>query len=146
MIESDTIKLLRECDAGVKMGVSSLGDVLDYVRAAELKQLLKDSRSEHKALGEDIQALLDRYQDEGKEPPALASAMSEVMTRLKLTLFPHESDATVADILTDGCNMGIKSLSRYLNQYPAADEASKGIAMRLIRLEEALSAGMRTYL
>ena len=31
MIESDTIKLLRECDAGIKMGVASIDDVLDYV-------------------------------------------------------------------------------------------------------------------
>ena len=30
MIESDTIKLLRECDAGIKMGVASIEDVLDY--------------------------------------------------------------------------------------------------------------------
>ena len=29
MIEQDTIKLLRECDAGVKMGVSSIDDVMD---------------------------------------------------------------------------------------------------------------------
>ena len=32
MIEQDTIKLLRECDAGVKMGISSIDDVLDDVR------------------------------------------------------------------------------------------------------------------
>ena len=33
MIEQDTIKLLRECDAGVKMGISSIEDVLDHVQA-----------------------------------------------------------------------------------------------------------------
>ena len=35
MIEQDTIKLLRECDAGIKMGVSSIDDVLDYVDDGE---------------------------------------------------------------------------------------------------------------
>ena len=39
MIEQDTIKLLRECDAGVKMGASSIHEVLDYVHSEELKQL-----------------------------------------------------------------------------------------------------------
>ena len=29
MVEQDTIRLLRECDAGVKMGISSIDDVLD---------------------------------------------------------------------------------------------------------------------
>ena len=37
---------------------------------------------------------------------------------------------TVADLMTDGCNMGVKSLSRYLNQYKAADEQSKNIAKK----------------
>ena len=31
MIEPDTIKLLRECDAGIKMGISSIEEVLEYV-------------------------------------------------------------------------------------------------------------------
>ena len=31
MIEPDTIKLLRECDAGIKMGTASIADVLDKV-------------------------------------------------------------------------------------------------------------------
>lgn len=31
MIEQDTIRLLRECDAGIKMGVSSIDEVLEYV-------------------------------------------------------------------------------------------------------------------
>ena len=56
------------------------------------------------------------------------------------------SDKTVADLMTDGCNMGVKSLSRYLNQYEAADEQSKGIAKRLIGIEEKLVTDVRAYL
>ena len=37
MIESDTIKLLRECDAGVKMGTKSINDVLEYTASQELR-------------------------------------------------------------------------------------------------------------
>lgn len=29
MTEPDTIKLLRECDAGIKMGTASIGEVLE---------------------------------------------------------------------------------------------------------------------
>ena len=38
-----------------------------------------------------------------------------------------ESDKTVANLITDGCNMGIKSLNKYLNQYKMADEISKKV-------------------
>ena len=144
MIERDTIKLLRECDEGVKMGISSIEDVLGHVHSDRLEKRLTNCKREHEALGKELQELLDRYRDEGKDPPAIASAMSELMTKMKLML--HDSDAEIADLMTDGCNMGVKSLSKYLNQYAAADEASKGVARRLIALEEALAVDLRGYL
>ena len=144
MIEQDTIKLLRECDAGIKMGVSSIRDVLDYVHDQTLKRYLTDSLREHNALDEELQGLLDRYGDEGKDPNPMAKGMSWIKTTVMLKW--NESDATIADLMTDGCDMGVKSLSRYLNQYAAADEQSKGLCKRLITLEETLGVQMRGYL
>ena len=65
-------------------------------------------------------------------------------TNLKLSV--NDTDAAVADLMTDGCNMGVKSLSRYLNQYKAAEEEVKDITKKLIKLEEQLSVDMRDYL
>lgn len=144
MVEQDTIRLLRECDAGVKMGVSSIEDVLGHVRSGGLKTLLSDGKRTHEKLGVELQGLLDRYRDEGKEPPAIAAAMAELTAKLKLAV--NGSDETVADLMTDGCDMGVKSLSRYLNQYRAADEASKDVAKRLIKLESDLAVSIRPYL
>jgi len=144
MIESDTIKLLRECDAGVKMGISSIEDVLKYVRGTSLKNHLSTCKEEHEKLDQEIQTLLDRYQDEGKEPNPMAKGMSWLKTNVKLAM--DESDATIAGLMTDGCNMGVKSLSQYLNQYQAADEVSKDIAKRLIHLEEQLANEIRQFL
>ena len=144
MIEQDTIRLLRECDAGVKMGVSSIDDVLDYVKSDRLKQYLKDCKIAHQKLETEIQENLDRFGDDGKEPNPIAKGMSWMKTNIKLIM--HESDHTIADLMTDGCDMGVKSLSKYLNQYKAADEASKDIAKRLIALEESLGKEIRGYL
>ena len=144
MIENDTIKLLRECDAGVKMGVGAIDDVLDYVHSDNLKKLLKECKSEHEKLNEKIQALLGEYHDDGKEPNVMAKSMSWIKTNVMLGL--KESDQTIADLITDGCNMGVKSLNRYLNQYKAADEVSKDITKRLINLEEKLAIDIRGFL
>ena len=144
MIEQDTVKLLRECDAGAKMGISSIEDVLGHARSDGMEKCLTDCKKKHEGLETEIQECLDRYKDDGKDPPALTSVMSEVMTNMKLAM--HESDATIANLMTDGCNMGVKSLSRYLNQYAAADEKSKDIAKRLISLEEQLAVDLRGYL
>ena len=55
-------------------------------------------------------------------------------------------DATIADLITDGCNMGIKSLYRYLNQYKAADEKAKNLCHRLITIEEQLRQSLQPCL
>ncbi len=144
MVEQDTIKLLRECDAGIKMGVSSIDDVLDYVKSDTLKKDLEDCKEEHKKLDKELQELLDRYRDDGKEPNPMAKGMSWMKTNMKLVM--NESDHTIADLITDGCNMGVKSLNKYLNQYVAADEKSKDICKRLINLEEDLTIQMRQFL
>ena len=144
MIEQDTIKLLRECDAGVKMGISSIGDVMKYVDDEELRSLLSRCRDEHSKLENELCELLNEYHDEGKAPNPIAKGMSWIKTNAKLVM--HESDRTVADLITDGCNMGVKSLSGYLNRYPAAEERAKDIAKRLIHLEEQLAIDIRGYL
>lgn len=144
MIEQDTIRLLRECDAGIKMGVTSISDVLEYVHAKELRELLLKCKTEHEKLDRELQTLLAKYHDEGKDPNPIAKSMSWMKTGMKLAM--NDSDKTIADLMTDGCNMGVKSLSMYLNQYQAADEVSKDITKRLIRLEERLAVDIRGYL
>ena len=144
MIEQDTIKLLRECDAGVKMGVTSIVDVLDNVKSPELKEKLATCKAEHEKLDTEIKEQLDRYQDSGKEPTAMAKGMSWIKTNVMLAV--DESDATIADLMTDGCNMGVKSLNKYMNKYEAADEVSKDIAKRLVNLEEKLAIDIRKFL
>ncbi len=144
MIEQDTIKLLRECDAGVKMGVKSIDDVVEYVESDSFERRLRDCRREHEKLDGEIREQLDRFQDTGKEPNPMAKSMSWMKTNVKLAV--DNSDHTIADLMTDGCNMGVKSLNKYLNKYQAADEYSKDIAKRLINLEEKLAVDIRSYL
>lgn len=144
MIEEDTVQLLQECNAGIKMGVSSIDEVLPRVKDQNLRATLEDCRKKHGELGDDTHALLNQYGDAGKEPAPMAKAMSWMKTNVKLSM--DEKDETIADLITDGCNMGVKSLSRYLNEYKAADERSKDIAKRLIGLEQQLVDDMRSYL
>lgn len=144
MVEQDTIRLLRECDSGVKMGTQSIEEVLKYTSSENLKRKLTLCKEEHDKLGGEIRELLDQYGDEGKEPNPIAKGMSWIKTNAKLVV--NESDHTIANLMTDGCNMGVKSLNKYLNQYEAADEISKDITKRLIHLEEALVSDIRQFL
>lgn len=144
MIEQDTIKLLRECDAGVKMGISSINEVIDYTHSEQLKQSLENCKTEHEQFADEMQTLLNRYSDEGKDPNPIAKSMSWIKTNVMLSV--NDSDAIIADLMTDGCNMGVKSLSKYLNEYKAADEDSKNIAKRIITSENRLADEVRAFL
>lgn len=143
-MENDTVKLLRECDAGARMGTASIEDVLPHVRSEKLKELLDTCKDEHDKLNTEIRTRLTKLEDDGKAPNPIAKSMSWMKTNIKLGL--EDTDATVADLMTDGCNMGVKSLNRYLNQYKAADEVSKDICKRLINLEEKLAVDIRGFL
>lgn len=140
----DTVKLLKECDAGIKMAVSSFDEVLEDVSDSEMKQLLQESKAHHEELENEICELLISHGTEEKNPNPIAKGMSWMKTNMKMGM--DNSDATVADLITDGCDMGIKSLNKYLNQYKAADYKSKDICNRLIAMEEQLEKELRKYL
>jgi uncharacterized protein YaaN involved in tellurite resistance len=144
MINRDTVKLLGECDSGIKMGMSGIRDMLPYAKSEGMKHILTESGREHERLEAECEAMLRRYGDEGKEPPLIAKGMSKMKTAMKLGLRP--TDRTVAGLMHDGCAMGIKSLSGYLNKYEAAEERAKDIAKKLIAMEDKLAEDMRGYL
>ena len=144
MFNDDSVHLLRECDAGSKMGISSLDDMLDKVTDQNLKDLLKETKGHHEKLRNDIEKLLCEHQISEKDPHPAAKGMSWMKSHMKLAM--DESDAAIASLITDGCNMGVKSLNMYLNEYPDADSSAKDICKRLIKIEEQLCKELKKYL
>ena len=144
MKNSDSIALLQECNSGSKMAVSSIRDVLNDIKEEKLKRLLKNYIHKHEEYGEELHALLSANNAPVEEPKTSAKTMAKMVTGVKL--FADHSASQIANLMIDGCNMGVKSLSRYLNQYKAADEQSKDIAGRLIDLEQQLVTDVRQYL
>ena len=88
--------------------------------------------------------MLNELHEDEKEPSAMAKGMSWMKTNVKIGM--DDRDETIADLMTDGCDMGIKSLYRYLNKYQAADEDAKKIAHRLIEIEEELRKKLQKFL
>lgn len=144
MEHKETIHLLKECDAGSKMAVTSIDEVLEFVKDEKLKKLLSESKAHHEKLGNETHELLSKWGSEEKDPSIMAKGMSWLKTNMKLGM--DDSDATIADLITDGCDMGVKSLNQYLNEYSDADKAAKDVCKRLIKIEEDLRQEIQTYL
>lgn len=144
MEKNDTISLLKECDSGTKMAVASIDEVLEKIQSSDMRRLLTKSREHHEKLGNEIHALLLRYHSEEKDPSLMAKGMSWLKTNVKMSM--DESDGAVAELMTDGCDMGIKTLYRYLNQYPTADHTAKELCRKLISIEEEFRRDLHSYL
>ncbi|MEG2669842.1 MAG: hypothetical protein RR957_05195 [Oscillospiraceae bacterium] len=141
---SDTIKLLKECDLGTKMAVSSIDEVLELLPNTDMKQLLTESKNHHEKLGNEIHTRLTQHNIGEHDPSPIAKGMSWLETNIKIGM--DNSDEAVADLITNGCDMGIKSLNKYLNLYQTADINSKHLCKKLISIEEKLSKELRKYL
>ncbi len=144
MIEHDTIELLRECDAGICMGISAIDEVKDHVQSADFKAQLDGYQREYAQLQNEIRGILHAYHDEGKDPNPVAEGMAWLKTNFMMAV--KETDEEIADLVTDGCNMGIKSINKYLNEYGAADGRAKDLARRLIELQDRQLKELRKHL
>ena len=144
MYNQDTINLLKECNAGIKMGVNAIDQVLDKVKDEKFKEILINNKERHQALGSEAHKLLDKNSEDTKEPNAVASGMSWIKTNVMLAM--DKNDATIANLITDGCHMGIKSLNRYLNQYSNSVDCAVNLTNKIIKAEEDLAEEIKSYL
>ena len=136
MIEIDTIRLLRECDKGIKMGISSIDEVWAYVQNERLKSALNICKDQHNNLNIEIQKLLEKYHMEKPKSNFLITLMSK--WKIKWRMLFKRNDKTIIYLMIEGCKMGIKSLNKYLQQYQAASEKSKNITKKLVQIEQNL--------
>ena len=144
MNTNDTVRLLEQCNSGIKMGVDTIEGTMPNVQSGKLRSILLKSKNEHQSLGSQTHELLNSIGLPYNEPSATAKTMSWIKTNFNL--FADSSDSTVAELITDGCNMGIKSLNKYLNDYPNAKPESIDIAHDLINLEKKLALDVSPYL
>ena len=144
MYDSDSANLLRECNSGSKMAVSSIRNVMDDVKEEKLKQILKTYIKRHEEYGEEIHAQLSSAGVATEEPATPAKAMAKVVTEVKL-LVDH-SNGQIAEVMIDGGNMGVKSISKFQNRYAKADPQSKKAAEKLIQMEQQMADDLRQFL
>lgn len=144
MESNDTIKLLKECEAGTQMAVSAIEEIAPRVENEKFKELLAESREHHEKLRDEIHDFLEKEGFQDKEPSLMAQSMSYLKSNFKMQM--KESDHTAADLIVEGCHMGIRSLHKYNNKYKNAEHRAKDVCNRLLDIEEELCRKCYKYL
>ena len=143
-VSQDTIELLKECVSGCKMAIDSMEQISRYVSDDKLKTIIQKYNGDHIKLEEELHRCLNNIGAEGKDPSAIAKASSWLQAEVKMMMNCDSKQA--AHLLTDGCNMGIKQLCSYVNEYKNADEKSQRLAKKIIKEEEHLIEELKNYL
>lgn len=144
MENKDSINLLRECSEGVKMGITTIDELLPHIKNEKFRDVLRSSKITHEKLYSKILVLLKQYDIPKKEPSIMAKGMLWFKTNINEMM--DKSDKSIADLITDGCSTGIKSLTKYLNEYSTANDNIKYITQTLINSEEKLLECIKEYL
>jgi len=144
MQERDTINLLKECNSGLKMAVNSINEVTEKVRSRQIHAILEQSLKQHHKLGNDVHSLLEQYNETTEKPGKIAKAMSWLMINMKFLKTP--TDYKIAEIMYDGCNMGIRSIYHYKNMYSDASGEAKNLASQIIESEKYCMTELQKYL
>lgn len=142
-MDANTVELLKECSSGCQMGMESVKKMREYAKDSKLDELLEAYGEKHRGLEGRISNLLSQYGEEEKAPAKMAEVMSKMDMSVKM--FMHPEDSQVAKLMMDGCNMGIQSVSEYVNKYPDASKESQDIAKDLIKIEEDFMKEMKEF-
>lgn len=143
-MSNDTIKLLKECNSGCKSATNSMEQVQQYISDEGLKILIDEYNDKHIKIGDECHQMLNELDKDEKDPKPMAKAFSWISTEFKLMM--DDNSYKIAEIMIDGCNMGIKSVSKYINKYKNASNESMELAKRLVRIEQEFMNELLKYL
>lgn len=133
-MNEDSVNLLKECNSGCKSATDSMEQVLPFVSDEKLKKLIEDYDKKHIGIGDECHKLLNEAGEHEEDPNKLAMAMAWFGTEVKLVV--NDKTDKIAELMIDGCNMGIKSLSKYNNKYKAAESKIRDLVFELISVEQ----------
>ena len=87
--------------------------------------------------------MLARYGSNEETPGKMAELGAWMSVEMGMLMHPDQKEA--AKKMMDGCNMGIQSVSEYVNKYPDADEDAHELAKKLIKIEEDFMEEMKEF-
>lgn len=141
---TDTVDLLQQVSKGLHMAIFSFDDLIGDVRNPALRKVLEESRDDHKRLLNENSNILKGYHQNDRDIGAMTKLMAHMSADMKLDI--NYSDRVIANIITKGCDTGIRNLRKYVNEYAASDLAAVDTARKLVTVEENLKDNIAMYL
>ena len=143
-MDEQTTYLLKECTSGCKRGIDSIDLIMEYVEDEKLGELLKAYQDKHEELEKEAASLLAKSGKTEKEPGTISMVMARFTTEMKLMV--KNDSKKIAKLMLDGCNMGIQSICKVINENPKANSEAIRIAKKIVTVEENFVKEMEKFL
>ena len=117
-MDTSTYEILKECNSGCRMAVNSIEQLVAYLKNQELQE--------------------EKFSEKAAETFAWISAEVKMMF--------NDDTSKIAEMMIDGANMGIKSITEKLNRYSEAEKESISLAKKFEKTCEKLIQDMKKYL
>ena len=143
-MHEDTVALLGQCTAGIDLTVSAINGLLPNTKDHRLRKRLQDCVDDHRLLRSHACRLLEQYGGKEKQPHILRMGVTALKANARMAI--GGDDTTVADLVANSCDLGVRTLSKSQNRYCLAHTDALLLTQELIRCEEGLSSQLRPYL
>ena len=143
-MHADSIALLGECTTKIDLSLSTIDRLLPSIKDRNLRCRLQESAENQKFLRSHACALLKHYGGSEKLPSSFVQGITQLKNSTRLAI--RNDDTTIAYLVAEGCDRGVKSLSRSQNRHCMADPDAIQLSQELIRCQDGLSARLRPYL
>ena len=143
-MDTATYELLKECNSGCHMARNSIEQLAVYLKSQELQDLFCKYKEEY----ENIEKESVRLSKGELQEETMSEKAAEIFARIsaEVKLMMNDDSSKIAEMMIDGANMGIKSITEKLNRYPEAEKESISLAKKFEKTCEKLIQDMKKYL
>ena len=131
-MNTSTYEILKECNSGCRMALNSIEQLAVYLKSQELQDLFCKYKEDYEKM------------EEEKLSEKAAETFAWISAEVKMML--NDDSSKIAEMMIDGANMGIKSITEKLNRYPEAEKESISLAKKFEKTCEKLIQDMKKYL
>ena len=144
MKEENNINVLDELHKGCCMGIDAISFVLNKVDGKEFKELLEKQQEKYEGIAEKIEDLYENYSE--KEPHE-TTTMNKAMTwyGVQMNTINDKSTSKLAELLTQGTNMGIIEGRKLLN-HKNVDKKVESLVKKYVNMQEDCIEKLKEFL
>ena len=142
-MDTSTYEILKECNSGCRMAVNSIEQLTAYLKNQELQELFSKYKEDYEKMERESIRLSEGKLQEEKFSEKAAETFAWISAEVKMMF--NDDTSKIAEMMIDGANMGIKSITEKLNRYSEAEKESISLAKKFentgVCVEDLISIG-----